>query len=66
MPLFEFQCDDCGRWFEELMSGQGEEIACPECKSLNTRRQPSVFATRCSSTRNALPPCGRTGNGPFT
>jgi putative FmdB family regulatory protein len=34
MPIYEFQCEDCGEIFEELILGNREdEIVCKKCKS---------------------------------
>lgn len=44
MPIFEFECRDCGNGFEELTRGQ-EKICCPHCKSRNLSKLISSFAT---------------------
>jgi putative FmdB family regulatory protein len=33
MPIYEFDCDDCGSRFEELVTGQGPVPLCPSCGS---------------------------------
>jgi putative FmdB family regulatory protein len=34
MPIFEYTCRDCGKTFEELVLGGGDEdIVCPHCGS---------------------------------
>ena len=39
MPLFDFECEDCGKHFEELLFDDDNDLpCCPECKSKNTRR----------------------------
>ncbi len=45
MPLYEYQCQDCGQRFEALrsMSDADKPIRCECCQGINTRRQPSVF-----------------------
>ena len=43
MPLYEFDCEDCGARFEELASA-GEAPACPACGSERTRRAWSPIA----------------------
>lgn len=38
MPIYEFECEECGSHFEELVrSGRGSP-ACPTCGSGKTRR----------------------------
>jgi len=38
MPIYEFECDDCGELFEELMGAEAAAPACPSCGSAITRR----------------------------
>lgn len=39
MPLFEFQCEKCGKIFDKLvLSGDGKGVACPECGSRKVKR----------------------------
>ncbi|MBN2037258.1 MAG: zinc ribbon domain-containing protein [Chitinispirillaceae bacterium] len=56
MPLYEYECEECGAKFEELMPvGSTENPPCAECSSLKTHRTISVVAgfygakTSCSS-----------------
>lgn len=37
MPIYEFECEECGARFEELTAG-GAAVACPRCGSERTRR----------------------------
>ncbi len=50
MPLFEFECKDCGKPFEELLrsSSQVSEVNCPTCGSKQVRKKVSSFAARLS------------------
>ncbi|MBN2387706.1 MAG: zinc ribbon domain-containing protein [Anaerolineales bacterium] len=52
MPLFEYQCQDCKRSFEELVLGSTArvEIVCPICKSTNVQKKISTFASISSGT----------------
>ncbi len=43
MPLFEYECRDCGRQFEYL-TREGQSPACPACASTALTKQLSVFA----------------------
>ena len=39
MPLYDFECQDCGRRFEDLVFEDDEENpVCPKCGSTNTLR----------------------------
>ena len=61
MPLYEYQCRDCGSKFEELISGEAEKIPCPECGSENVGRLMSMFAssgTAAGSSCSAPPGSG--------
>jgi putative FmdB family regulatory protein len=46
MPLYEFDCDACGKKFEELIRSTTERRRpkCPHCKSPNVRKRFSTFA----------------------
>lgn len=38
MPIYEFECEECGVRFEELVAAGAEGVACPSCGSRETRR----------------------------
>lgn len=40
MPIYEFQCDDCGHTFEiiNIRTDDVVEMQCPKCSSLNLQR----------------------------
>lgn len=38
MPVYEFECEECGERFEELTSSDTRSLACPRCASNRTRR----------------------------
>lgn len=38
MPIYEFVCQECGKQFEELVFGCGDEVACPHCSGTKTER----------------------------
>jgi putative FmdB family regulatory protein len=57
MPIFEFECDRCGKGFECLVLSSSEASAdCPECGCKDTKRVLSVFAS-AGGTRKSLPSC---------
>jgi putative FmdB family regulatory protein len=37
MPVYEFECEECGAGFEEL-AAPGATVVCPACGSERTRR----------------------------
>lgn len=43
MPLFEYECRDCGRRFE-FLTRAGQTPSCPSCESVDLQKQLSVFA----------------------
>ncbi|NIA20779.1 MAG: zinc ribbon domain-containing protein [Anaerolineaceae bacterium] len=51
MPIYEFQCDDCGTDFEELYRSINECRGphCSKCGSKNVHKKFSTFATGGSS-----------------
>ncbi len=46
MPLYEYECADCGERFETLVSARRKDDPkkCPGCGSEATERVPSTFA----------------------
>ncbi len=38
MPIYEFQCEQCGARYEELVAGGTEQVPCTECGAAQTRR----------------------------
>ena len=60
MPIFEYQCDDCGNKFEKLVrrSEEANGTACPFCGHGHVTTQISSFAARTSGTvKDAMPTC---------
>ena len=65
MPIFEYDCPDCGEAFEKLIrdtSGK-TRVVCPKCGSVKTRRKLSAFAapSRASGAAAASSDCGPSG-----
>ncbi len=38
VPVYEFECEQCGDRFEELAPSDTQSLACPACGSARTRR----------------------------
>jgi putative FmdB family regulatory protein len=38
VPIYEFECEECGRRFEELVRRELQTFACPSCRSARVRR----------------------------
>jgi putative FmdB family regulatory protein len=52
MPIYEFECKECGARFEELVAA-GAPVACRECGSAGTRRLYSTVAPPGRQPRGA-------------
>ena len=69
MPLYEYQCSDCGAAFEVLVRSS-EKAACPDCGSERLEKQFSVPAAPVSGgsslpvANQAWGGCGKPGCGP--
>jgi putative FmdB family regulatory protein len=44
MPIYEFECEECGERFEELVAAGEDSVPCPACGSTRARRLMSGFA----------------------
>lgn len=60
MPIFEYECRDCGSKFEKISHGSNAEIQCKKCSSPRVEKLLSVFAV--SGTHEK--PCEETGSCP--
>ena len=61
MPIYEYECTECGNTFSRLQSigASADGVRCPKCKSKNVERQLSCFASTStgSSTGGPAPSC---------
>ncbi|MFO7899363.1 MAG: zinc ribbon domain-containing protein [Planctomycetota bacterium] len=46
MPIYEFNCKDCGRDCEVLVRGSSTEPTCPDCGSDRLEKKLSLFAAK--------------------
>jgi putative FmdB family regulatory protein len=53
MPIYEFECEECGARFEELLAADASEVACERCGSTNTRRLISAVSPPGRQPRGA-------------
>ena len=49
MPIYEYQCEECGTRHEKLVMAKGQEIICPKCASGKQTIQISVFSASAKS-----------------
>ena len=42
MPIYEYECRDCGEEFEKLVFGT-QKVTCPKCDSKDIKKKFSVF-----------------------
>ena len=63
MPIYEYECVECGRVFEQLVASHKSKGQCPACNARNARRMISTFAAHGAS---ASMPCdaGQCPGGP--
>jgi putative FmdB family regulatory protein len=47
MPIFEYECEKCGRLFEELVMSGAQEVVCPSCGSARVEKLISRIARNC-------------------
>ncbi|MGH9325124.1 MAG: FmdB family zinc ribbon protein [Terriglobia bacterium] len=49
MPIFEYECRDCGTKFEKLVISSTETVMCKQCSSRRVEQMLSVFAVSAGS-----------------
>jgi len=60
MPLFDYQCLDCGKGIEVLIAGSDEHPQCQACGSTNLKRLLSAHSSMSGPSKNRLPGPGDT------
>jgi putative FmdB family regulatory protein len=59
MPIYEYQCEKCDRCFECLvLSGDSEDVVCPECRGQDVKRLMSAAACIGFSGSKGCAPVG--------
>jgi putative FmdB family regulatory protein len=53
MPIYEFECEQCGCRFEELVSAEAPAPPCPDCGSERVRRLLSTVSPPGRQPRGA-------------
>jgi len=53
VPVYEFECEECGGRFEELTASEILGVACPGCGSTQTRRLLSPVSPPSRQPRGA-------------
>jgi putative FmdB family regulatory protein len=63
MPIYGYDCNDCGNQFEKLVRSS-DKPACPACESTNLKRQLSLIAEPAKGGRSAsaAPACETGGS----
>lgn len=52
MPIYEFECEQCGEFFEQLIFGR-DEPECPKCGAGKVRKTISSCVAKVSDGANA-------------
>jgi putative FmdB family regulatory protein len=53
MPIYEFECEECGARFEELVAADAAGVACSACGAARTRRLLSTVSPPGRQPRGA-------------
>ena len=61
MPLYEYECSDCGEGFEVLVLDSDEIIKCAICDSENIGKQFSTFGLGGGNENLEVPESGDSG-----
>jgi putative FmdB family regulatory protein len=64
MPIFEYECRECGAKFERIVGHSAADVTCKQCASADVYQLLSVFAVAGPSTAGTSTepgPCGACG-----
>ena len=60
MPLYEYECSDCGKRFDRLVAASAaDDATCPRCGAAKVRRLISVIAGMAGRASEPAPQCGQ-------
>jgi len=65
MPIYEYECADCGNHFEQLVFSNHESITCSKCKSSRVKKRMSAFGFKSGEkfSSSAGPACNTCSSG---
>ena len=63
MPIYGYDCNQCGHRFETLVRASEPAPACPSCQSADLTRQLSLIAPPGKGGSEAFAPACETGGG---
>ncbi len=70
MPIYDYQCNECGEVFEIMLrfSEAGQLQLCPKCESKNTQKKLSIVASFKVSSSGSINSAGNScgSSGGFT
>jgi len=65
MPIYGYECNECGQKFETLVRSSSQTPSCPSCESKDLTRQLSLIAAPAKSGGGDAPSaCEMGGCGP--
>jgi putative FmdB family regulatory protein len=56
MPMYEFDCVDCKKSFEELVLSGDPDVSCPACTSTHVSKRLSAFAVGAGAAESSSAP----------
>ncbi|MXZ34360.1 MAG: zinc ribbon domain-containing protein [Acidobacteria bacterium] len=63
MPIYEYECGDCGRQFERIVYRTSSAATCDSCGSTRVEKRYSAFAVGASDSLGSEAPSGCTTCG---
>ena len=62
MPIYEYKCEKCENFFEELVIGdRDKKIPCPACGSSETQKCMSAIGSISMKSSGGMPSCASGG-----
>ncbi len=60
MPIYEFECQECGKSSEMIVLGASETPKCAYCGSQNLKKKLSAHSSMSGPSKNRMPGLGDT------